>query len=254
MKIGVCGGVAKAPIIKALGYDYVEENMFKIASLSESEFNETVEFYKNLDIPVYSFNGFFGGDITIYGEGSLDEIREYAALALKRAHALGGKVCVIGSGKARAIPDGVSLEFARERFVEVVSICCDIADGYGIRIVVEPLNSGETNFINTVSEAAEIAKLTGKRNAGSLVDFFHFAYEKENDGGIVNNGDTLMHAHLARPDDRYAPKLEDAETVARWIGLLKSINYTGALSVESKYKDFEAEITEARKCFDGIVL
>ena len=59
MKIGVCGGIEKAPIIKALGFDYIEENMFKIASLSEQDFSERARQYEKLGLPVYAFNCFF---------------------------------------------------------------------------------------------------------------------------------------------------------------------------------------------------
>ena len=102
MKIGVCGGIERAPMIKSLGFDYIEENLSKIAVLSEEDFEKRVDEYKALRLPVYSFNGFFGGDISIYGENSMDGVKEYASRALLRAHKLGGKVCVIGSGKARA--------------------------------------------------------------------------------------------------------------------------------------------------------
>ena len=248
MKIGVCGGIERAPMIKSLGFDYIEENLSKIAALSEEDFEKRVDEYKALGLPVYSFNGFFGGDISIYGENSMDGVKEYASRALLRAHKLGGKVCVIGSGKARAIPDGVSREFAEIRFAEVVSVCADIADKYGIKIVVEPLNSCETNFINTVSEGAGIAQRVGKANVGALVDFFHFYMEGECDSEVSKIADVLIHAHIARPNaDRCAPKAEDAETVARWAELLKSIGYGEAISLECKYNDFENEIKEAAK-------
>ena len=251
MKLGVCAGLEQAPVIKALGFDYVEENMFRIASLSELDFTETVRGYERLGIPVYAFNCFFGGDCSIYTDTALDEIRKYATIALRRAHALGGSICVIGSGKARAIPTGVSRELAEARFTDVVSLCSDLADAYGIRIAVEPLNSKETNLVNTVSEAAAIAKMTKRQNVGSLVDSFHFYLEGESDSGLFDHADTLIHAHIARPD-RYAPKLADSEDVARWLKLLLRIGYRGALSVESAFLDFEAEITEAKTCFDRI--
>jgi sugar phosphate isomerase/epimerase len=253
MKIGVCGSIERAPIIKSLGFDYVEENLSKIAGLSEEDFEKIAEKYKALGLPVYSFNCFFGSNISIYGENSIEEVKEYTSRALLRAYRLGGKVCVIGSGKARAIPEGISREFAETRFTEVVSVCADIADQYGIKIVVEPLNSKETNLINTVSEGAEVAKRVGKANVGSLVDFFHFYLQGERDDNIIKNADTLIHAHIARPD-RYAPKMADAETVAHWTGLLKAINYHGALSIESRFDDFEKEITEAKECFKAVGL
>jgi hypothetical protein len=48
--------------------------------------------------------------------------------------------------------------------------------------------------------------------------------------------------------------MADAETVAHWTGLLKAINYHGALSIESRFDDFEKEITEAKECFKAVGL
>ena len=248
MKIGVCSGIERAHIIKALGFDHIEENLFRIASLTDDEFEKTVCEYKKLDLPVYYFNCFFGGDISLYGDNSLDAVRNYASGAIERAHRLGGKVCVIGSGKARALPDGVSREFAVRRFTEIVSVCADIADRYGMKIAIEPLNSKETNFINTVSEASGIVKATQRENVGSLIDFFHSFMEGEGDGGVLNNADTLIHTHIARPNaDRLSPRAEDEMTVAHWAELLSGIGYDGAISLECGYRDFENDLKEAAK-------
>ena len=58
MKIGVCGGIERAPMIKSLGFDYIEENLSKIAVLSEEDFEKRVDEYKALRLTVYSFCGF----------------------------------------------------------------------------------------------------------------------------------------------------------------------------------------------------
>jgi len=148
MKIGVCGGYKKAIIAKKLGFDYMEENLSRTAEYNEKEFADCVASYERLALPVYSFNGFFPGTLSLYGE-DVSEIRQYTELALSRAHVLGGKVCVIGSGKARHIPNGMDDAFCRSRFTDVVAMCADIADRYGMRVVVEPLRRGETNGSTT---------------------------------------------------------------------------------------------------------
>ena len=40
MKIGVCGGIEKAIIAKSIGYDYVEENLNKVAKMSDRDFSK----------------------------------------------------------------------------------------------------------------------------------------------------------------------------------------------------------------------
>lgn len=253
MKIGVSGSIKRASVIKSLGYDYIEEMLETIAGLSESEFVERVSLYEKLDLPVYSFCCFFSGNMSLYQENSLAEVKKYASHAIDRAYRLGGKICVIGSGGVRMIREGVSREFAEKRFTDVISICGEIADKYGIKIAIEPLNSNETNFINTVSEAANIAKMSKKQNVGSLVDFFHFFMENESDDGVIKNADTLIHAHLARPNiDRHTPKTEDIQTVTHWFELLKKIEYQGALTIEANFVDLENELRETMEFFKNI--
>ena len=173
MKIGVCGGIDRAEAIKRQGYDYIEENLAKITALSDSEFSERVRAYEKLDLPVYSFNSFFGPDNRIYDEDGLESVKAYAEKALYRAHAIGGSICVLGSGKQRNIAEGLDRGFAEQRFCDVLSLVGDIAEKNNIRIAIEPLNTNETNLINKVSEGADFARRAGKKSIGVLVDFFH---------------------------------------------------------------------------------
>ena len=247
MKIGVCATSAKAAIVKELGYDYIEENLSAIQKMTDESFREVQKLYETLDLPVYSFNNFFPGTITLYGEDSLETIRAYAEVALDRAQALGGKVCVFGSGKARNIGEGVDRAFAEQRFLDVLGLCGEMADKRGILIAVEPLNKNETNYINTVTDGASVARKLGMANVGGLVDFYHFFMENEPDSNLFDAKDTLLHAHLARPNaDRLPPKAEDVETLAHWADLLKKINYKGALSIECRFgTELESLLSEA---------
>ncbi|MBQ8743421.1 MAG: sugar phosphate isomerase/epimerase [Clostridia bacterium] len=243
MKIGVCGGIREAEIIKRTGYDYVEENLSVVTSLSEGAFSDLVSAYEKIDIPVYSFNCFFG-NISIHDDGALDFVKKYAELAIGRARTLGGKICVIGSGRQRKIPDGVDREIAEKRFCDVISICGDIAEKNGIEIAIEPLSKRETNLINFVSEGADFAERSGKSNVGTLVDFFHFFVNGETDDGLTKANGTLIHAHLARPNaDRKMPLDEDIPTLIKWTDMLKNVDYKGCVSLEGLFDaDLEADL------------
>lgn len=236
MKIGVCTNSSNAALVKELGYDYVEEALATVSKMTDEKFSEVQKCYEALDMPVYSFNNFFPGNISLYGEDSMEIVRSYAENALNRAQALGGKVCVFGSGKARNIGEDVDRAFAEQRFLDVLALCGEMADKRGILMAVEPLNKNETNYINTVTEGAAIARKLGMANVGGLVDFYHFFMENEPDSNLFEAKDTILHAHIARPNaDRLPPKAEDAETVAHWASLLKQIDYKGALSLECRF-------------------
>ena len=181
--------------------------------------------------------------VKLYEDDSLENVKKHAEKGFARASALGGKIAVIGSGAARSIPDGVDEDCAKKRFTEVLSVCADIAAKYGMKVVVEPLNSNETNFITTVGEGSEIARLSKRKNAGVLVDFYHFTRENESDDALIPVGDILYHVHVATPRAcRGIPEEEDTPTMKKWAQMLKEINYEGYVSLECNH---EADIAES---------
>ena len=102
MKFGVCNPYTNIKMIKKEGYDYIELALSVVASMSDSEFKKAYKEVEKHSFPAESFNGFFGADMRLTGtEVDYKAIREYTKNALARAKELGGKVAVLGSGKAR---------------------------------------------------------------------------------------------------------------------------------------------------------
>lgn len=252
MKIGVCGGMDKAEIIKEAGYDYIEENLNVLAALSVEEFSSRVKFYEKLGLPVYSYNCFFAGGVNLHAPEALSFVSAYAEKALARAAVLGGEIVVLGSGGARNVPDGVSMEAGKARFARVLSVCGEAAEKHGFRLAVEPLSHSETNLIHTVAEGVEMAKQSGQASVGALVDFYHFTMNREKTDGLLCAADTLYHAHIARPNpDRRVPRKEDISTVKQWVEMLKQIRYKGNLSLECSYsEDFRGDLTATKEIVD----
>jgi len=248
MKIGICGGIEKSDTALGLGYDYIEENLSAIVALSDEAFGRKLEKVRTSKIPVYAFNCFFTSDTPVLSDSFFEKAEAYAAKAFSRAGAMGAKICVIGSGKARTIPEGVCRESAEKRFIDILKIFGAEANKYGIKVVIEPLNKSETNFMTTVAEAAEIAKRCGLDNVGTMIDFHHFSVEHETGENLSEFGNLIYHAHIARSDpDRGVPKEEDKDDLKKWLAILKSINYNGAMSIEARYGDFESELSERRQ-------
>ena len=222
--------------------------MSRLLALTDAEFEAVVREYEKLGIPVYSFNVFFGKEVELYSDEFLGGLEEYGRKAFSRAAALGGSVCVIGSGKARNIPEGMSRAIIEERFADVLSILGRLAEDYGIKLAVEPLNKDETNFINSVVEAADMARRVGHGSVGSLVDFYHFFKEGEADEALLKAGDCIIHSHMAAPDTvKRMPVEADLPTIEHWAELLTKIGFTKAISIECKYGDFATELCERLK-------
>ncbi len=252
MKIGICTGIENIKYAKECGYDFFEGGFWGLATMSDQEFHDYVRECERVDLPAYSFNGYISGDVDIYSDGVLSYLEPILEKGFERAASIGGRNAVFGSGGARRIPDGVDREFARRRFVEILALSGDIAAKYNMTLTVEPLNSNETNFINTVGEGAELARLSGRDNVGVLVDFYHFTCENENDDALIPVADVLYHVHIATPrPSRGIPEEEDIPTVKKWAKMLSDIGYKGLVSLECNHDGDRAEsYGRAKKMLD----
>lgn len=80
-------------------------------------------------------NLFFTSATPLVGESADHSfLNEYIEKGMERAQKKGCEVAVIGSGKARRIPDGFDREKGISQFCEVLDISGNIAARYGVRI------------------------------------------------------------------------------------------------------------------------
>lgn len=246
MKFGVCCQYDKIAEVKAAGYDYFEPSFQNIVKFTDEEFeNAKAEVEKN-EFYAEAMNGFFPWDYKLY-ELEDSFFVDYCEKGFSRASQLGCKVAVIGSGGARKVPEGMEKADALKRFAEILRICGGVAEKYGINIVIEPLNTGETNIVNTVADGLELQKLCGHPNVGCLADFFHVHKSGEGLETVAKYGAKLGHTHLARRnDDRRIPSCEvaeDMEDCALIAKALKGSGYNKRMTLEGGFHpDFSTAI------------
>lgn len=237
MRFGVCNPYTNIKTIKAAGYDYIELALSVVSAMSDKEFADVYRAIEKHSFPAESYNGFFPAEIKLVGnEVDFDEIRRYTQFSLSRAKELGGKVAVLGSGKARSIPDGFDRKTAEAQFVDVLKICGDEAGKVGMEIVIEPLQQKETKLINTVAEGLEFCERANHEKVFCLADLYHVYRSGETLEAIENSAGRLHHVHLARAnDDRRIPTEEDAEVCKLWAAALKKCGYDRRISLEGAF-------------------
>ncbi len=190
MKFGICDNPQSIARLAPGTIDYIELGLSRLAAMSDEEFAGVGAQVRALGIPAETTNGFFPSTLKLTGPNyDRKAIKEYSRSALERAASLGIGTCVLGSGTARRIDEGVEPEEAKKQFDEAVVTAGDAAAEYGITIVLEPLNRRETNLLNTVSEGAVMCRRLKHPNVMLLADLYHFAVEKEPLTAITDNGD-----------------------------------------------------------------
>ncbi len=245
--IGICTNLANGEKMRQYGYAYVEEGVsrFLVPTKPEEEFEVLLNEAANSPLPVKACNSFIPGNLKSVGdEAVLQKILEFAETAFRRAQRAGVEIIVFGSGGSRSIPEGFSREKARAQFIKLGKEMAQIAQKYNVTIVLEPLNTTECNFINSVSEGGEIVKEINHPNFMLLADLYHMKMDDESPESIVKYGKLIKHVHIAEKEDRAVPGTYN-EDFRPYFNALKKTGYKGKISIEARWKDFNTQIPVA---------
>lgn len=245
--MGVCTGLNNREIAEKAGCEFIEEGVsrFLVPDKTEAEFEVLLGKLSENKLKVLSCNGFIPATLRLTGaEVNHAEALAWAETALRRAGRAGVHYIVFGSGGARKIPEGFGREEARDQFVSLCKAMGPMAKKAGVTIVIEPLNRTETNFINSVLEGADIVKRVNHPNIRLLADIYHMMRESEGPESILEAGKWLRHCHIAEKETRSAPGVK-GDDFTPYFAALSKIGYRGAISIESGWKDFGAEIGPA---------
>ena len=237
MRFGCCGSIADAPLLRDAGFDYIELPVGTLMSATdEAAYRRIMQEILAMGVPVEACNVFIPATLKITGpEVAREPLWQYAATALQRMGELGVRVCVFGSGGARSIPDGFDRAQALDQLAAFLDHVQETSARHGIRVVIEPLNRGESNIFNSVAESDEFNQSRGLAGIGVLADLYHISVEGETYEGMVTAGDRLGHVHVADAD-RSAPGEGAATDYAGFFQTLKRMGYPGTISIEARWR------------------
>lgn len=241
MQFGCCAKIDQVPVLHKAGFDYLEAGVVSLLPEQDDEaFAPILAQYQASPVPIQAFNLFLPRDLKVVGpEVDEDRAKAYAKQAVERMEIIGATTAVIGSGGSRSIPEGFSRDKAVEQIVRFLEIVADETDKSSITIAIEPLNRKESNIINSVSEGVFFAKQVNRPSIRVLADFYHMDEENEPLETLLDNQEWLAHIHVA-DTDRGAPGTGQYP-YAKFVQLLRQAGYDGMVSIECRWKDFEAE-------------
>jgi sugar phosphate isomerase/epimerase len=241
--------VARVPgavrVLEDAGCDFMELGVGLVApELPEASFDSLRKVLRGTPLVPECFNSYVPADIRLVGpERDVPRIERYVATAMRRMAALGGRVVVFGSGGARRIPDRYPAERAEAELREFLELSADRAQENGVTVAIEPLNRGESNVLNSVQEACEMAARVRRAEVAVLVDFYHLAVEEEPFQHVAAAGDRVAHVHVADTGRRY-PGSGAYDYPAFWRAL-SAAGYDGRVSAECNWRDYAAEVGPA---------
>jgi len=243
MRIGICGNPEDGAMLAAAGFGYVELNVQRdLAPANDDEaYAERSAVVAACPLPTEHACCFLPDSPLCVGpDVDRSALLAYATTAFERAKCHGVRRIVFGSGDARNIPVGFDRDEARAQFVSLLKDLGPVAAPNGITIVIEPLNKGECNFVNSVIEGAELAREANHPNVRLLADFYHMLLENDTADDLRSVVDLVEHTHCAEKDERTPPGVK-GDDFRPYLQVLAEANYAGAISIEARWGDLASE-------------
>jgi len=78
-----------------------------------------------------------------------------------------------------------------------------------------------------------------------MVDFYHLASVKEDPAIILRARDHIRHLHMANPEGRIFPRTPTEYDYQPFFAALRTIGYSGRISVEASTKDLPGDAPPA---------
>lgn len=112
---------------------------------------------------------------------------------------------LVNIGRARgSIAPGQRREDVEQLFLDELGSLLPEAERLGVDLIIEPINRYESNFINTVDEAAQLAARTGSDRVGVMPDVFHMNIEDDDIcASLERNSKRVRYIHLADSNRNY---------------------------------------------------
>ena len=235
MRFGVCAPIESAAIFAAAGWDFVEEIVLNFLSVEVPDGQwKGALLARQSPLPVLAADRLLLPELKVTGPNvDAAALQKYMTTVAARGKATGITFLVFGSGPARHVPDGFDRERAHNQIVEFCTMASDVCAENGITLVLEPMNRGESNIINSVAEAMEYVRAVDHPACRCLVDSYHLWLENEPITHVEQAMPWVAHVHVADVRDRRAPGETAQHDYRPLFAALQRGNYDGLITVES---------------------
>lgn len=244
IKLGCCIDSADIEPAYETGYDFIDLSGAELASMPRESVDKIAGTLKAYHLPCIGIHAAFPPEIALIGEKfSEASIEKYSDDLLAKAKKLDIRYLGIGSPYSRRLEDGYERSKADDQMIRVLEIMSGKEPG--IRILLESLNREETNYINTLEEAARIVDRTGNTNTGLVWDLYHFIRCGESLDEISRDIlSKVKYLHIADPAGRRYPSESSDENLFRLMQNAIRTTDCEYIAIEALSNDIR---TDARK-------
>jgi D-psicose/D-tagatose/L-ribulose 3-epimerase len=191
-----------------------------------------------------AFNVLVPAELPLVGPSAdFAALRLYVQRAFKRMAQIGGAVVVLGSGRARRIPDDMPRAQALDQLADALRLMADEAQQAGLELALEHLHHGECNVFNSLAECQAFIRDHGLNKLQLLADLHHLEVEHESFSSVINAAPQLAHVHVADGGRRHPGS--GGYDYAGFMFTLHTIGYDRRISAECAWDDLETQAAGA---------
>ena len=244
LALGFVAPIEKDSLVYASGFRLIGESVGKMLSpsLSEAQFRSNIEKMKKAKCQVYMCNILFPSKMKIAGPDVNEPVvLAYVDSVFLRANQAGIHNIILGSGGSRRLPDGYDQKKAQADFTLLCGKLAKLAQKHKIMLVLESLETVETNFLLSVKSIAEVVRGVNNPNFKLNADIFHMLREGESPQSIIDAADILVHCEIAEKEKRTVPGVK-GDDFKPYLRALKKANYKGPIFMEPSGGYTDAEL------------
>jgi len=143
-----------------------------------------------------------------------------------------GKVMIFGSPNQRNTM-GISVSEAKKHFADGLALVADHAQDRDVKILVETLDSSQTDVVNTMAESLEIVNMVNHPAIGTMFDYHNTLDETDSLEKLVRDYfDHIDHIQIQEIDGRHLGTGDARTTFVDSFKALRELNYDKWISLE----------------------
>ena len=205
-------------------------------ALDDAALRALLEKKTALGLPVLRLNAYCSGSPVIAGPGADDAATQsYARVLMRKAAALGVETIGIGAPKARILPDGYDRALADSQCARFLRITAEEAAPYGITLLIEAVQKGMCNYLNTMADAQTMMRRIALPEVRLMADLYHMETQGEDWNTLRNYMADIRHVHVRTVGPgltRGLYGLKDEIICAQAFRAIRAAGYSGTVSIE----------------------
>lgn len=224
--------------IKAAGYDYVELPGTLIGHLRDQDFKELTDFLQSIDLKCTNICALLPAKINCF-TSDRTFLNEYLCMLFERFYRLGVESVGFGSGGARRLSEPFNRLSGKELFSSVLTeLFLPHLTEKNMLLNIEPLRTEECNFINRISEAAELIADLNDSHFGIVADTMHMISAEDHDLSLPSYKPFIRHVHISELDRNLPVKSYSSQCLSI-LSQLRDMGYDQSVSFETKCDSME---------------